>query len=106
MEEITWTFFVLDFDDTFDNEEPDSLDCTPLVFMVPEDQIDAVKYLAYDAHDAFHEDIDGSICIGDYFTEFLDENKIPYMEIGEIPLRFIERRCDYLADYIHTVSIW
>lgn len=49
--------------------------------------------------------IDGSICIGDYFTEFLDENKIPYMEIGEIPLRFIERRCDYLADYIHTVSI-
>lgn len=106
MEEITWTFFVLDFDDTFDNEEPDSLDCTPLVFMVPEDQIDAVKYLAYDAHDTFHEDIDGSICIGDYFTEFLDENKIPYMKIGEIPLRFIERRCDYLADYIHTVSIW
>ena len=27
MEEITWTFFVLDFDSTFDNEEPDSLGC-------------------------------------------------------------------------------
>ena len=27
MEEITWTFFVLDFDDTFDNEVPDSLGC-------------------------------------------------------------------------------
>lgn len=38
MEEITWTFFVLDFDDTFDNEEPDSLGCAPLVFMVPESQ--------------------------------------------------------------------
>ena len=105
MEEITWTFFVLDFDDTFDNEEPDSLDCTPLVFMVPEDQIDAVKYVGYDDKDAFHEDIDGSICIGDYFTEFLDENKIPYMEIGTITLRFIERHCNYLADGIHTVSI-
>ena len=105
MEEITWTFFVLDFDDTFDNEEPDSLDCTPLVFMVPEDKIDIVEDLAYDAHNSFHEDIEGSICIGDYFTDFLDENKIPYMKIGDIPLRFIERRCDYLADGIRTASI-
>lgn len=32
MEEITWTFFVLDFDDTFDNEEPDSLGCAPISF--------------------------------------------------------------------------
>lgn len=105
MEEITWTFFVLDFDYTFDNEEPDSLDCIPSVFMVPESQIDTVEYLAYDAHDAFHEDMEGSICIEDYFTDFLDENKIPYMKIGDIPLSFIERRCDYLADGIHTVSI-
>lgn len=105
MEEITWTFFVLDFDDTFDNEEQDSLGCAPLVFMVPEDQIDAVKYLAYDAHDAFHEDIDGSTCIGDYFTDFLDKNKIPYMLVGMIPLPFIKRSCNYLADDIHTVSI-
>lgn len=105
MEEITWTFFVLDFDNTFDNEEPDSLGCAPLVFMVPESQIDVVKYLAYDAHDAFHEDIDGSICIGNYFTDFLDENKIPYMVIGMIPLSFIKRSCDYLAGDIHTASI-
>ena len=66
MEEITWTFFVLDFDDTFDNEEPDSLGCAPLVFMVPESQIDAVKYLAYDAHDAFHEDIECDTSIAFY----------------------------------------
>lgn len=105
MEEITWTFFVLDFDDTFDNEEPDSLDCTPLVFMVPESQIDAVKYLAYDVHDAFHKDIECDTSIGEFFTKFLDENKIPYMEIGMIPLPFIKRSCNYLADNIHTVSI-
>ena len=106
MEEITWTFFVLDFDDTFDNEEPDSLGCAPLVFMVPESQIDAVKYLAYDAHDAFHEDIECDTSIGEFFTNFLDENKIPYMEIGTISLPFIKRSCNYLADDIHTVSIW
>lgn len=105
MEEITWTFFVLDFDDTFDNEEPDSLGCAPLVFMVPESQIDAVKYLAYDAHDAFHEDIECDTSIGELFTRFLDENKIPYMVIGMIPLSFIKRSCNYLADYIHTVLI-
>ena len=92
MEEITWTFFVLDFDDTFDNEEPDSL-------------IDAVKYLAYDVHDAFHKDIECDTSIGEFFTKFLDENKIPYMEIGMIPLPFIKRSCNYLADNIHTVSI-
>lgn len=105
MEEITWTFFVLDFDDTFDNEEPDSLGCAPLVFMVPESQIDAVKYLAYDAHDAFHEDIECDTSIGELFTNFLDENKITYMVIGMIPLPFIKRSCNYLADDIHTVVI-
>lgn len=31
MEEITWTFFVLDFDDTFDNEEQDSLGCATYI---------------------------------------------------------------------------
>ena len=105
MEEITWTFFVLDFDDTFDNEEPDSLDCAPLVFMVPEDRITTVKSLAYDAHDVFHEDMEGNICIGELFTNSLDENKIPYMVIGTIPLPFIKRSCNYLANDIHTVSI-
>lgn len=105
MEEITWTFFVLDFDDTFDNEEPDSLGCAPLVFMVPESQIDAVKYLAYDAHDAFHEDIECDTSIGELFTNFLDENKIQYMVIGMIPLPFIKRSCNYLADSVHTVLI-
>lgn len=105
MEEITWTFFVLDFDDTFDNEEPESLGCAPLVFMVPESQIDAVEYLAYDAHDAFHEDMECDTCIGEFFTKFLDENKIPYMVIGMIPLSFINRSCNYLADDIYMVSI-
>lgn len=104
-ERIKWTFFVLDFDNTFDNEEPDSLDCTPLVFMVPESKINIVKDLAYKAHDKFHEDEDENICIADYFTDFLMENNIKYMEIGTIPLRFIERHCDYLADSIYTVSI-
>ena len=105
MEEIAWTFFVLDFDDTFGNEEPNSLGCAALVFMIPEDQIDIVEYFAYITHDAFHEDIDCDTSIGELFTKFLDENKIPYMEIGMIPLPFIKRSCNYLADYIHTVSI-
>ena len=105
MEEITWTFFVLDFDDTFDNEEPDSLDCTPLVFMGPDNQIDMVEYFAYVTHDAFHEDMECDTSIGELFTNFLDENKIPYMVIGMIPLPFIKRSCNYLAEEIHTVSI-
>lgn len=104
-EKIKWTFFVLDFDNTFDNEEPDSLDCTPLVFMVPENKINIVKNLAYKAHDKFHEDEDGNVCIADYFTDFLVKNNVKYMEIGTITLRFIERHCNYLADGIHTVSI-
>ena len=45
-------------------------------------------------------------CIGEFFTKFLDENKIPYMVIGMIPLSFIKRSCNYLADDIYMVSIW
>ena len=105
MEEITWTFFVLDFDDTFDNEGPDSLGCAPLVFMVPKNQINTVEYLAYDTRDAFHEDIECDTNIGELFTKFLDENKIPYMVIGMIPLPFIKRNCNYLANDIYMVSI-
>lgn len=103
---IKWTFFVLDFDNTFDNEEPDSLETTPLVFMVSEDKVNIVKELAYKAHDKFQEDENGNICITDYFTDLLVENNVKYMEIGTIPLRFIERYYDYLSsDGVHTVSI-
>lgn len=99
MEEITWTFFVLNF------EKSDNLNYFPLVFMVPENRITTVKSLAYDAHDMFHYDNVDGMCIGEFFTNFLDENEIPYMEVGIIPLRFNERYCGYLADDIHTVLI-
>lgn len=105
MEEITWTFFVLDFDDTFDNEEPDSLGCAPLVFMVPKNQIDTVEYLAYDAHDAFHKNHGCDTCISELFTNLLAENKISYMVIGMVPLPYFKRRCGYIVKDIHMASI-
>ncbi len=111
--EIKWTLFVLDFDDTFDNdligefneEDSDEFGTRPVVYMVPEEKVEKVEEIAYEAHDAFHADEEGNICIGDYFEEFLEDNHILYKVVGDVNLTIFERCCDWLSDEIHTASI-
>lgn len=95
------TFFVLDFDGTYDNEHG-SNGVQPLVYLIPmEKQLDVERY-ARMAHDDFHSEENSEIGmrIEECFEELMDNNGIEYKLVGEIDLSFEERQVDYIADYI------
>lgn len=97
---MKWTLFVLDFDGTYDNEPEDEIGVQPLVYLVPTEMIKDVSYYAQQAHNDFYADDTGSMCIGDYFEEWLDNNGVDYKEVGTLDLTFGERRGEYLSTEI------
>lgn len=99
---MIWTFFVLDMDGTYNNEEADSVGVQPFVYLIPvERQLD-VERCAREAHKDFHSkrNEELGLYIGDYFEKGLDNNDIPFKPIGSIDLTFGERQVDYLVNYI------
>lgn len=97
-----WTFFVLDFDGTYDNEEHGSNGVQPLVYLVPmEKQLDVERY-ARMAHDDFHSEENEKLglTITDYFEEWMGNNDCDYRRVGTIDLTVKERKTNYLVDYI------
>lgn len=94
---MKWTLFVLDFDETYDNEPEDENGVQPLIYLVPTEKMKDVHYYAQQAHNDFHADDTGSMCIGDYFEEWLDNNGVDYRRVGTLDLTFSERRGEYLS---------
>lgn len=99
-ENTVWTFFVLDFDGTYDNGSPDSEGVQPTVYLIPLDRQSDVEHYARMAHDDFHSDDYLGFTIADYFEEWMGNNNCDYKFVGKIDLTFGERQVDYLADYI------
>lgn len=98
---MIWTLFVLDFDGTYSLEKEDELGVAPVVYLVPENKLVEVQKCAFDAGMKFgyNDELDSG-CIGDYFAEFMNEQEIPFKEVGNIEIPFGDRQVDYLADYI------
>lgn len=101
-ENTVWTFFVLDFDNTYDNEELDSNGVQPIVYLIPSNKEKDVERYAIMAHDDFHLDENKKLglTITDYFEEWMNNNGVKFKPVGKIDLTFGERQVDYLADYI------
>lgn len=78
-------FFVLDFDGTYDNEDPDDYGVTPLVYLIPKEKQLEVEATARKAHDMFLEEGD-DLCIGDYFEDLLTAKEIDFQRVGELKL--------------------
>lgn len=97
---MKWTLFVLDFDGTYDNEYDYEDGAQPLVYLVPTSETKRIGAYAKEAHNDFHSDDSGSMCIGDYFEEWLDNNGIDYRRVGSLNLTFGERRGEYLSTEI------
>lgn len=97
---MKWSLFVLDFDKTYDNEPEDGYGVKPLVYLVPTERLRDVHHYAEEANKDFHADDTGSMCIGDYFEEWMDNNGVDYRIVGELELTFEERRGDYLSTEI------
>ena len=95
-----WTLFVLDFDGTYDNEEPDSDGVQPLVYLIPLDRQKDVEHYATMASQDFHSGKCSSETITDYFEEWMENNNCDFRRVGSIDLTFAERQVDYLTDYI------
>lgn len=99
-ENTVWTFFVLDFDGTYDNEEPDSDGVQPMVYLIPLNKQSDVEHYARMAHDDFHSDDYLVFTIADYFEERMENNDCAFRAVGSIDLTFRERQVDYLTDCI------
>lgn len=99
---MVWTLFVLDFDGTYDNEEPDLAGVQPSVYLIPLDRQRDVEHYAAMASQDFHSEENEKLglCIGDYFEEWMSNNGVEFKSVGSIDLTFGERQVDYLADYI------
>lgn len=95
-----WTLFVLDFDGTYDNEEPDSNGVQPLVYLIPLEHQKDVEHYATMASQDFNSGENGCMTITDYFEEWMNNNNCDFRRVGSIDLTFAERQVDYLADYI------
>lgn len=101
-ENTVWTFFVLDFDGTYDNEDSDSNGVQPIVYLIPSNKERDVEHYARMAHNDFHSDENGELglTITDYFEEWMGNNNCDYRRVGAIDLTVKERKTNYLADYI------
>lgn len=101
-ENIVWTFFVLDFDNTYYNEEPNSNGVQPIVYLIPSNKERDVEHYARMAHDDFHSDENEKLglTITDYFEEWMENNDCDYRRVGTIDLTVKERKTNYLVDYI------
>lgn len=104
---MVWTFFVLDFDETYDVKGSSEFfyGITPMVYLIPEEKKEEVENCAMKARDDFHTDLSSDWGIGDYFEDNLKENKIDFKYVGEIKLTFKERKEEYLANYIPRMIV-
>lgn len=94
------TFFVLDFDGTYDLEPEDGYGVEPVVYLIPKENETVVFRYARLASRMFIESENEIMCIGDYFEQLLKANNIPFQIIGDLHIPFEERQEDYLDDSI------
>lgn len=94
------TFFVLDFDGTYDLEPEDEYGVEPVVYLIPRESETAVFRYARLASRMFLESENETLCIGDYFEQLLKANDIPFQIVGDLHISFGERQEDYLDDSI------
>lgn len=102
-----YTFLVLDFDGTYDNEPEDSYEVEPLVYQIRVDQQIRAEQLARKASEAFNdtEGEDWDSPIGDLFERYMTEENLYCRLIGELHVTFGERKQVYLPDYIPRVIV-
>lgn len=98
------TYFTLDFDGTYDNEETDSNGVQPIVYAVPQCRLEEVERVAAESGKEFN-DSDADDCILDLFERKLIDAGIIFQLIGVLDLSFAERQVDYLADYLPHVVV-
>lgn len=101
-ENTVWTFFVLDFDGTYDMEDDFLNGVQPVVYLILLDRQRDVEHYARMAHDDFHSEENDylRLTITNYFEGLMGNNNCAYRRVGSIDLTFGERQVDYLADYI------
>lgn len=103
---MKYTFFVLDFDGTYSNEDPEDYGVEPSVYFIPKDKIEEVTNIAHKVHNEFHDNEDeNDMCIGDLFEAVLKENGIKFQLVGSLHVTSGERMFNYLADNINFAVV-
>ena len=97
---MTWTLFVLDFDETYNNNPKDDDGVQPVVYLVPQNKLEEVRNLAHQSKNDFWSDDESDLCMIEYFEKYLDTNNIDFKVVGDINLTFGERKGSYLDNNI------
>lgn len=96
---MTWDFFVLESNGLFDKQN-DEYGVTPVVFMIPQEDIFLAEVLAKKAgNDFIEERCDRDL--EEIFCDYLQEKKIAYHFVGSIKLPYEERQREDLFGAIH-----
>lgn len=101
-----YTFFVLDFDGTYDHPVDDvDLGVEPTVYLIPVNKQNEIEGIADQAAEEFHTSDDNTMCIGDIFERRLTAKGIFFQYIGFLKIPYCQRQVDYLPDYIPKVIV-
>lgn len=95
--------FLLDLDETYGQEEPDSYGVEPVLYLIC-DPAGKAEQIAIQAVHTFH-DKGNDVPIGDLFESGLKENRIPFEQIYTFQIPFGERSGKYLEDHISQVYL-
>lgn len=103
---MMYTFFVLDYDGTYDNEADYTYGVSPSVFLIKESEQKQVEELAVEANRQFHSTLqETNECLGNIFENLMKKNNIFFQYIGDLQILFGERQINYLPDYIPRVVV-
>lgn len=98
-----YRLFLLDLDETYGQEEPDSYGVEPVLYLL-RDPAGQAEQIAIGALHTFH-DKENDVPIGDLFESGLKENRIPFAQIYTFQIPFGERSEKYLEDHISQVYL-
>lgn len=98
-----YRLFLLDLDETYGQEKPDSYGVEPVLYLIC-DSAGKAEQIAIHALHTFH-DKENDVPIGDLFESGLKENRIPFEQIYTFQIPFGERGGKYLEDHISQVYL-
>lgn len=98
-----YRLFLLDLDETYGQEKPDSYGVEPVLYLIC-DPAGKAEQIAIHALHTFH-DKENDVPIGDLFESGLKENRIPFEQIYTFQIPFGERGGKYLEDHISQVYL-
>lgn len=98
-------FFILDFDDVYDEVEDYENGVQPMAYLISVDDIDEAKRCVDIARERFVITKDFNPAFSDLFEEELEKHEIKFQYLGDINITFGERRNGFIGYIDYWVDV-